>query len=106
MSGGTISNPKAGPWSSQPTGPCHGCGVTGYGPSTSGPNYCGSCACGIPPEQSRLTRALHEANSKVLDMHLALTFLLHPEQKMFNTFPGMKDRAEALVERYKRDLGT
>ncbi len=38
------------------SGPCKGCGATDYGISTSGPDYCGACACGRPPELSQLQR--------------------------------------------------
>lgn len=42
------------------SGPCKGCGAINYGLSTSGPDYCGSCACGVDPKLSQLQRRYDE----------------------------------------------
>jgi len=57
------------------SGPCKGCGATNYGISTSGPDYCGACACGVPPEVSKLRRELEAERTKCLDMHFAIGIL-------------------------------
>lgn len=53
-------------------GPCKGCGATGYGLSTSGPDYCGACACGVNPELSKLRRAYDKLSADWIDMNFAL----------------------------------
>lgn len=54
------------------SGPCKGCGAVNYGISTSGPDYCGACARGVPPDVSRLRREMLEINGQLLTALLAL----------------------------------
>ena len=53
-------------------GPCKGCGATNYGLSTSGPDYCGACACGRDPKLSQLQREHDELFDRYMDLNFAL----------------------------------
>ena len=66
----------------------------------SGPDYCGSCACGTPPEVSQLRRKLETVGRAHTDALLMLAYLLAPNQPMF-AYARIKERAQELVERHK-----
>lgn len=83
------------------SGPCRGCGATNYGLSTSGPDYCGSCACGRPPEVSRLRRELDELSSRHMDALLALQ--VATGHKIDGMTTQMRQRGEECLERFKRN---
>jgi len=54
------------------SGPCKGCGATDYGLSTSGPGYCGACACGTPPEVTKMRRQQMGTSGDLITALLAL----------------------------------
>ncbi len=82
------------------SGPCKGCGAVNYGLSSSGPDYCGACACGVDPKLSKCRRELEEMGSKYIDALLALS-LLTGHKPSFNA--KMKWRAEEFIKRFKAD---
>lgn len=81
------------------SGPCKGCGATNYGISTSGPDYCGPCACGVPPEVSRLNRELQTLREKHIAALLALQ--VATGFKVDAMTPQMKDIGTRCLERFK-----
>lgn len=84
------------------SGPCKGCGTTNYGLSTSGPDYCGSCACGTDPELSKLRREYRELAAKYTDALLALSHLTgHKPPSAINK--KCQWRAEEFIRRFKAE---
>lgn len=83
------------------SGPCKGCGATNYGISTSGPDYCGSCACGVPPELSQLRARLEKLNGEHIDALLALQ--IATGHKAEHMTPQMRERGEAVLAEFKKN---
>lgn len=80
-------------------GPCKGCGATNYGLSTSGPDYCGACACGTPPEVSKMRREMQSASIRHIDALLALQ--IATGHKLDGMTPQMLDRGQAFLDAFK-----
>lgn len=83
------------------SGPCKGCGATNYGLSTSGPDYCGSCAMGVDPGLSKLRREYDDLNGKFINALLALQ--IATGHKVEHMTPQMKAIGERALEQFKRD---
>lgn len=81
------------------SGPCKGCGAVNYGLSTSGPDYCGSCACGTPPEVTQLRRKLQELGSEHLVALLALQ--VATGHKVNSMTPEMRKSGEEALRRFE-----
>ena len=58
------------------SGPCKRCGAENYGLSTSGPDFCGSCAIGRPVAETQLMRRYREALDRNIKLALALEVAL------------------------------
>ncbi len=82
------------------SGPCKGCGAMNYGLSTSGPDYCGACACGKDPKLSQLQRRYDDLFQEYVDLQLALG-LVTGHFPPFNE--TMQNRAEALLAKRKTE---
>lgn len=80
------------------SGPCKGCGATRYGISTSGPDYCGACACGVPPEESRLRRELESVSLKYTEALLALQIATGFKVEFMT--PQMKEIGTRCLDRF------
>ena len=72
-------------------GPCKGCGAEGYGISTSGPDYCGACACGVPPEISQLKQRNSKLFQDVMELNFALGLVT-------GHFPPFNDHTRKIAE--------
>lgn len=84
------------------SGPCKGCGATDYGLSTSGPDYCGACACGVNPELTKLRTEYRTLSAKYCDALLALSHLTgHKPPSKINA--KCQWRAEEFIRRFKRE---
>ena len=81
------------------SGPCKGCGATDYGLSTSGPDFCGICACGTPPEVAKLRRELDEFHWKYLDSLFALQIVTG--HKIDGLNETMLQRGRAFLAEFK-----
>lgn len=79
-------------------GPCKRCGAVNYGLSTSGPDYCGACACGVNPKVSQLRRDLEKSQDEKIDYMLALAVALKHKTSAFT--PKMIERGEACIARF------
>lgn len=79
-------------------GPCKLCGAENYGLSTSGPDYCSACACGVPPEVSRLKREMAAKRDDHIDCMLALQ--LATGFKVEGMTPQMKQRGQAYLDKF------
>lgn len=75
------------------SGPCKRCGAINYGQSTSGPDYCGACACGTPVEVIKLRRELSEVTDKFIDADLAVGLLT-------THFPPFNEHTQKRAESY------
>lgn len=82
------------------SGPCKGCGATNYGPSTSGPDYCGACACGVPQEVSKMRRELDDLHWKYIDALFALQIVTGHKLDSLNG--TMISRGEAFLAKFKQ----
>lgn len=73
------------------SGPCKGCGATNYGLSTSGPDYCGECACGVDPRLSKQRREYDEMFTKYCALNFALGIVT-------GHFPPFNDKTREIGE--------
>lgn len=58
-------------------GPCRGCGEVNYSASTSGPDYCPACACGVHPEVTRAKRKTMEQYKEISELKAKLDEVSH-----------------------------
>ena len=72
-------------------GPCKGCGAKDYGLSTSGPDYCGACACGVDPQLTQLRREKDHLFTKYVAINFAIGLLT-------GHFPPFNDATKKLAE--------
>lgn len=84
------------------SGPCKGCGAKNYGASTSGPDYCAACACGINPEVSQLRAKLADLQNRHLDALCALS--IATGHKIDGLTGIMRDRGDRFLESFKADI--
>jgi hypothetical protein len=77
-------------------GPCRGCGIEDYVLSTSGPEWCGACACGVPVGDTRLRKRNNELSSKLLDAYSALEIALGTHWPLNE---HMRARGQAVIDK-------
>lgn len=82
------------------TGPCKGCGATNFGLSTRGPDFCGACACGVPPEVSKLRRELDDLHWKYIDALFALQIVTG--HKLAGLNKTMVKRGDDFLTKFKQ----
>ena len=85
------------------TGPCKGCGAMNYGLSTSGPDYCPACACGIPPEVTKIRRQQMETSGNLITALLALQ--VATGHKAEHMTPQMREIGQRALDQF-RESGT
>lgn len=73
------------------SGPRKGCGAISYGLSTSGPDYCGSCACGVDPKLSQLQRKYDKLFNDYMAQNFAIGLLT-------GHFPPFNEKTQKLAE--------